>query len=494
MRGDTARAEALTARAAETWSMHPARIAEIFVPGWFGHPFDVEHYPGGAFADDPTLQALPWAVSLYAGAAVLVFAPFARGRRAIGALAGVAFVFLLLAFGGYTPVNDVARHIVPGLSLLRYPEKHAVVVVGLLALLGGLGFERLMTERVAAWRLAPAPLALVALAVLVAPAPLRAAAHAGALHAVAATALVVLATYVAQRKPSLAWVVPLVATLDLAVAARPFLHWAPRPVYESAFASALLERSQKTPARLYRPRAGDFETGATLPDGAAQVLGVAAMPGHDPAHSVRVDVVTKTLDGDPSRLARIFALDALLLPSTVSMQVPPHVSDEGWSLYLLPPPPRAWVVGAIRSAAPGAALRMLSAPTFDPYREAVVSVRDDGWVRDFASQPSAEAGTCSVVTYRRAFLALECDAATEGLAVVSELDADGWRASVDGDERPVFTTDLVLRGIRVAAGHHRVELRYETPGLFEGWAIALLASSVALLGWIVSRRGERKSS
>jgi hypothetical protein len=482
MRGDTVRAEALTSQAAETWSMHPARIAELFLPGWFGDPFDVEHYPGGAFADDPTSQALPWAVSMYAGAAVLLFAPLARGRRRVTALGGVALVFLLLAFGRFTPLNDLARTIVPGLSLFRYPEKHAIVVVGLLGLLAGFGLERVLTERLAAWRRAAWPLGAVALAALFAPSPLRAAAHAGALHAAVATVLIAGAAELALRKPDLGWVVALVAVLDLAVAARPFLRWAPRPVFESAFARPLAQRSQRTPARVYRPRAGDFETGATLPDSAAQVLGFAALPGHDPAHSVRLDVLLKAFEREPSSFAALFALDALLLPDTVRMPSPPEVSDRGWSLYLLAPAPRAWVVGAVRTEDAKNALRRLVDPSFDPYSEAIVTARDDALLGDLPSQPRARAGDCSVATYRRARIELDCEAKTSGFAVISELDTDGWRAFVDGREVPVYTTDLVLRGVVVGAGRHRVEMRYETPGLFEGSAIAAVAMALALLG------------
>src|SRR5262249_52099673 len=146
--------------------------------------------------------------------------------------------------------------------------------------------------------------------------------------------------------------------------------------------------------------------------------------------------------------------------------------------YLLPAPPRAWIVASVRSETPDAALRSLGSETFDPYLEAVVSARDDREVRALATEPPARAGECSVTSYRLALVELLCDARAAGLVVVSELDADGWRASVDGEDRPVYTTDLALRGVSVGPGRHRVELRYETPGLFEGCVFAALSSSL----------------
>jgi hypothetical protein len=481
-------------RAAEAWSMHPARIAELFMPGWFGRPFDVEHYPGGAFADDPAVQALPWAVSMYAGAAVLMFVPFARGRRALAALGGTAALFLLLALGRHTPLNGWMRWIVPGLSLLRYPEKHAVVVMGLLGLLAARGLERVLAERIAAFRLAPGAFAAIALATLLAPAPLRAAAHAGALHVAVATALLALGAHLAHRMPAMAWTVPLVAVLDLSLAARPFLRWAAGPVFESPFPAALADRSYQAPPRLYRPRAGDFETASTLPDGAAQVFRLAATPGHDPAHSIRLELLMKALEHAPERLAELLALDALLLPSTAPMQIPARLSAAGWSLYVLPPAPRAWVVGSVRLDPADAALRRLASDSFDPYAEAIVSARDPREVRGIASAPAGKAGDCAIAEYRRASIDLVCDARTSGLVVVSELDADGWHASVDGEERRLYTTDLVLRGIPIPAGRHRVALRYETPGLIEGSLVALLSVLSLALAWVMSFRRERSRS
>jgi uncharacterized membrane protein YfhO len=59
--------------------------------------------------------------------------------------------------------------------------------------------------------------------------------------------------------------------------------------------------------------------------------------------------------------------------------------------------------------------------------------------------------------YDRAHLTLECHAEQDGLAVLSELYADGWSAAVDGREARLWPVDLVLRGVLFGAGdapHH----------------------------------------
>jgi hypothetical protein len=487
LRGDTARNEALTPGMAEAWSLHPARLVELFVPGWFGNPFDVEHYPGAVFADDPSRQALPWAVSVYGGAAFLVFALCLRGRRVLASLGGVAVLFFLLACGRHTPLNGLASQMVPGLSLFRYPEKHLVVVVGLLGLLAALGAEEALASRVRLWRLAAAPVVVVALAMLLSPSALRANALMGGAYVAVASLLLIGCVHWARTRSAWSFGLALVAVLDLAIAARPFLQWTDRPLAVSPFADVLQSRVGGPPPRIYRPRSADFEDAMTLPGSAGQIFGVATLPGHDPASSMRLGTVLKLLGGQPERMAQLLALDALVLPADVDVAMSPTASLRGTSLYLLPRPLRAWIVGSVRLASTADALRMLTREGFDPYGEAIFAGDVDPAVVELTRAAPGSAGTCAIVEYDRAHLDALCHAQRDGLAVLSELYADGWTAAVDGQEARLFPADLVLRGIPVKQGIHRITMRYETPGLAEG-AIAVCASALLLLlGLLLAR-------
>jgi hypothetical protein len=487
LRGDTSRAESLTPAMAEAWSLHPIRLAELFVPGWFGNPLDVEHYPGAVFADDPMRQVLPWAVSIYAGAAFLVFVFCVRERRVLASLGGVAIVFLVLAFGRHTPLHALASHLVPGLSLFRYPEKHLVVVVGLLGLLAALGAEEALASRVRLWRLAAAPFAVIGLAMLLAPAALRKnALLGGAYVAVASLLLIGCVLWARSRK---AWVigVAVIAVLDLALAARPFLQWTERPLAVSPFADVLQPRLGGPPPRIYRPRSADFEDAMTLPGSAAQMFGIAPLPGHDPASSVRLSTVLKLLNALPERMSQLLALDAWVLPSGVEAAMNPVASLRGTSLYLLPRPLRAWMVGSVQLASTADALRSMASDGFDPFGQAIVSADVDPAVVALTRGAPGSAGTCAIIDYGRAHLDALCHAQRDGLAVLSELYADGWSAAVDGQEARLFPADLVLRGVPVKQGIHRIQMRYETPGLTEGAVVACASVVVFLLGLLLAR-------
>jgi uncharacterized membrane protein YfhO len=80
------------------------------------------------------------------------------------------------------------------------------------------------------------------------------------------------------------------------------------------------------------------------------------------------------------------------------------------------------------------------------------------------------------------------------LAVLAELYADGWTATLDGQETPLVPVDLVLRGVALKAGIHRITMRYETPLLVEGATVAGASALLLLLGFALARSRSRALS
>jgi hypothetical protein len=487
LRGDTARNEPLALGMAEAWSLHPARLAELSLPGWFGNPFDVAHYPGAAFADDPARQALPWAVSVYAGAAFVAFAPCLRSRRVLAAMGGGAALFLLLACGRHTPLNAFFCQIVPGLSLFRYPEKHLVVVVGLFGLLASLGAEEAFSGRAKAWRLLPGPFLVSVVALAFGPSALRTNGVQGAAHVGLAALLLAGCVHLTRTRSAWAFVAAFVAVVDLAVAGRPFLRWAERPLFVSPFADLLTARLGGPPPRIYRPRSGDFEDPATMPGSAGQIFGFATLPGHDPASSLRLGTVLKRLADNPRRLAELLALDGLLLPSDVAVAATPAASLRGTSLYLLARPARVWMVASAKPLPTAEALGAIAADAFDPYGQAIVAPESAPAVVHLMAAAQGSAGACAITDYERGHVDVVCDARHDGLLVLSELYAEGWSVAVDAQESPLLPVNLVLRGVVVGRGLHRITMRYEAPGLVEGALLAAASGLLLLLGLLLVR-------
>ena len=68
------------------------------------------------------------------------------------ALLALAALGLLLALGRHTPVHAVFRRVILPFAYMRSPEKYLVVTSTAVAVLAGLGAERLLGDRRAALR------------------------------------------------------------------------------------------------------------------------------------------------------------------------------------------------------------------------------------------------------------------------------------------------------------------------------------------------------
>ena len=133
--------------------------------------------------------------------------------------------------------------------------------------------------------------------------------------------------------------------------------------------------------------------------------------------------------------------------------------------------PRAWIVSAQRVVdGEDAALAAVTEPGFAPLREAVVETR----LPRLPERPG-RGGDARIVADEAERVTLRASSPRAGLVVLSDVHYPGWTAEVDGREAPVERVDYLLRGVRVPAGDHTVELRYEPLSWTIGWVVSLVA-------------------
>jgi hypothetical protein len=89
-----------------------------------------------------------------------------------------------------------------------------------------------------------------------------------------------------------------------------------------------------------------------------------------------------------------------------------------------------------------------------------------------------------VVDYRPDYIKYRSSNPNDGFAVFSEMHyPSGWNAFIDGEEQPHYKVDYALRGIKVPAGEHNIEFKFQPKVVETGSQIALISS--ILLGLVI---------
>jgi len=90
-----------------------------------------------------------------------------------------------------------------------------------------------------------------------------------------------------------------------------------------------------------------------------------------------------------------------------------------------------------------------------------------------------DAGTARLVRHEDERAEVEVEPARAGLLVLTDAWYPGWKASVDGEERPIHRVDQAFRGVVVRPGDRRVVFEYH-PASFRIGVLASLAGLLAL--------------
>ena len=119
----------------------------------------------------------------------------------------------------------------------------------------------------------------------------------------------------------------------------------------------------------------------------------------------------------------------------------------------------------------------------DPRHAVVVDERYKSDLEGFIPKTDPSA-TIKLTDYVTNDLKYESNCTSDQLAVFSEIYyKDGWNAYVDGEFKPHFSVNYVLRAMRIPAGKHIIEFKFEPTKYYTGEKISL-ASCLLLFGFI----------
>lgn len=96
--------------------------------------------------------------------------------------------------------------------------------------------------------------------------------------------------------------------------------------------------------------------------------------------------------------------------------------------------------------------------------------------------PTSDEGTITLTDYKPNHLTYTFQSGQDQLVVFSEIwTKEGWKLTIDGQERPLMRANYLLRCAMIPAGNHEVVMHYESKVWKPGQAIALVTSSLILL-------------
>ena len=115
---------------------------------------------------------------------------------------------------------------------------------------------------------------------------------------------------------------------------------------------------------------------------------------------------------------------------------------------------------------------------FNPSEKLIV---DQRFSKNLIDLNNSFSGTINLDSYKPNYLKYTSNSNNDGLAVFSEIYySDGWNAYIDGEKSEYFRANYVLRAMKIPAGNHIIEFKFEPSAYLNGEKISL-ASSVSLL-------------
>ncbi len=148
---------------------------------------------------------------------------------------------------------------------------------------------------------------------------------------------------------------------------------------------------------------------------------------------------------------------------------------------------RVFAVGRVRLAdGENDMLTKMQQADFSPTVEAVVLA--DDWRRLGVELSSGDPGETSVVEYGPGYISATYEGRAPALIVFTESYYPGWRAYVNGQERPVLLTNLMFQGVTTPAGQHQIEFRFEPLSVWAGQGLSAFSLLLVALLLVAGNR------
>lgn len=191
--------------------------------------------------------------------------------------------------------------------------------------------------------------------------------------------------------------------------------------------------------------------------------------GHHAAKLQRIqDVIDRHISQQNSRVLDMFNTKYIIFGEPGKEQIQQNPNALG----------NAWFIDTI-VIVPNANAEIDALGTFIPAKQAIVHQEFADYVSKFDPSPN---GSILLTDYKPDHLTYQSITTSEQLAVFSEVWYDkGWNVYIDNAPADYIRVNYILRALRVPAGTHKIEFKFEPKTYAQGRTISFVASSIIVL-------------
>lgn len=482
-----------------SFSLPPWQLATLLWPDFWGKPLT-------------TYRGLPvfGEFYIYIGILPLMLIPFAWRRRASAHVPFhflMAFVSIILAFGGYTPLYVLLQY-VPGFNLFRAPARWLFVTLFSLSILAGFGFSTLvgptnkdLEKQAIRWPTLSKAMALTFLEALViasaflfilqpgdtfrdrcrmALTSLRASAYPLLFSTLLVGAGFLLLTVYLRKDLSVRTFkvisVGLLA-IDLLVVNRDVNPLRYPSYFTQQHGSTAFFQKDTSLYRILPVDDESLDEIRGLRYDVPAMYGLSSVHGGSALVTSRYAAFVDRMDLSKERLMGLLNVKYVIAhkDEPVPATFPVVYEDEHLTIYeneaVLP---RTFVVHKVE-VIPScqAILERLVSDDFDPQQTLILEQQPPHLVVGTSSLPH-DGNWARVVSYLPHEVVVEAKASQDGFLFLGDAYYPGWKAYVDGEEEKIYSADCLFRAVFLPRGEHRIEFRYEPLSFKIGLVITLL--------------------
>lgn len=120
--------------------------------------------------------------------------------------------------------------------------------------------------------------------------------------------------------------------------------------------------------------------------------------------------------------------------------------------------------------------------SIDPAHKAVVAEKDKAILGTASVMDST--ASIRLTTYEPNRVVYTSNSSKDGIGVFSAIYYPGWTATIDGKEVEIACADYILRALRIPAGTHTIEFKFDPPSIHTTEAIAYAGIALLAIGFI----------